>query len=85
MKPILFTLEKCPKCETTKEYLKDIDYTIYPLPHEFKDWKDFDIEITKKYGVFEDLQKTAPILVVMNKIMGQLRIKKWVQDNEGKM
>lgn len=78
MKPILFTLANCPKCEATKEYLKDIDYELYIFPYTFIHWAKLDIKIAKKYDILEDLQKTAPVLVVdEKKIIGLLRIKKW--------
>jgi len=81
MKPILFTLTHCPKCEAVKGYLRKVDYSWYSLPHDFKDWQEFDIKTVKEYGIFEDIQENAPILIVGDKkIIGQLRIKKWVQD-----
>ena len=80
MKPILFTLENCPKCESTKKYLKDIDYDVVEFPHNWQEWTFEQKQLAKKYGVIEDLKETAPILVTDNhKFVGQLRIKRWAK------
>jgi len=83
-KPILFSLEKCVKCNQTKELLVDRDdIEIVTFPHDIKEWKSEDIELAKTYDVFNDLQKTAPILWVDGeKKIGYLRIRKWLQDNK---
>jgi glutaredoxin len=72
-KPILFSLEHCIKCQQTKDLLTDnTPIHMVTLPHDFSAW----------YDVFEDLQKTAPILWENGiKIVGYLRIRKWLQDN----
>ena len=83
-KPILFTLPNCDKCELTREYLKDTDYGLYPLPKDLKKWLGADKEIVEKYGIMEDIQRTAPILVIpetKEKFVGLLRIKRWVDGN----
>lgn len=83
-KPILFSLEKCIKCTAVKDYLKEIDYDTVIFPHSYKDWSEEQIEEAKKYGIFEELKIVAPILVIPDSkdaiVIGQLRIKKWVQD-----
>ena len=81
---ILFSLENCMKCTQTKELLigRD-DIKIVTYPHEISDWNIENLNDAKSYGVFEDLQKTAPILWVDGeKTIGYLRIRKWLQDNE---
>ena len=86
MKPTLFKLAYCIKCTATQLYLDEnkVDYKLYHLPHDFKDWNEFDIKNVEKFGILEDLKKTAPILVLPDgtKIVGQLRIMKWVKDKE---
>ena len=66
----------------TKELLtEDDDIEVVTLPHEFSEWSDDDVELAKKFVVFEELQKTAPILWVDGeKLVGYLRIRKWLQD-----
>ena len=62
-KPILFSLEQCMKCIQTKELLADRDdVDIVTYPHDINDWSDEELKQAKEYDVFEDLQKTAPIL-----------------------
>ena len=82
-KRILFSLESCPKCMQTKEILKDItDIEIVTFPHDINDWNEEEISLAKTHNVFEDLQRTAPILWVDGeKKIGYLRIRKWLQDN----
>jgi glutaredoxin len=81
--PILFSLENCTKCTQTKELLTDQnDIKILTLPHDFNEWDEEHITLAKMHDVFEDLQKTAPILWIDgDKIIGYLRIRKWLQDN----
>ena len=83
-RPILFSLEQCIKCQQTKDLLGDrSDIQILTLPHEFSTWSKDDIALAKKHEVFEDLQRTAPILWKDgDKIVGYLRIRKWLQDSE---
>ncbi len=80
---ILFSLEKCMKCTQTKNLLNDRqDIDIITLPHDLNEWDDQQIAIAKKHNVFEDLQKTAPVLWINGqKFLGYLRIRKWLQDN----
>lgn len=82
-KSILFSLEKCIKCEQTKELLLNRnDVEIVTFPHDVNLWRDADFELAKSYNVFEDLQLTAPILWVDGeKKVGYLRIRKWLQDH----
>lgn len=82
-RPILFSLEHCVKCQQTKDLLGErSDIQILTLPHEFSQWTDEDIQLAKHHEVFEELQRTAPILWNDgNKIVGYLRIRKWVQDH----
>jgi len=81
---ILFSLEKCPKCTQTKELLKERDdIEIVTYPHDINNWNEDDIKQAKSFNVFEDLQKTAPILWTDDtKFIGYLRIRKWLQDNK---
>jgi len=85
MKAILFCLENCAKCEATKEYFKnkkDIDVKIITFPHDFKQWTDKQKSIAEEYNIMEDLQITAPVLVVPDqiKLIGQLKIKQWIDN-----
>ncbi|OYT57343.1 hypothetical protein B6U70_02495 [Euryarchaeota archaeon ex4484_162] len=83
-KKILFSLENCPKCIQTKELLSDRnknDIEIITFPHDINRWSDEDFDLAKTHDVLEDLQRTAPILWVDGeKIIGYLRIKKWLQE-----
>ena len=81
---ILFSLENCTKCTQIKELLLDRDdIKIMTYPHEITDWNEEQLDEAKSHDVFEDLQKTAPILWVNNeKKVGYLRIRKWLQDNK---
>ena len=83
-KPILFSLERCVKCMQTKELLTDEDdVEIVTFPHDINEWSDSDLEFAKSHDVFDDLQKTAPILWLDGeKKIGYLRIRKWLQDNK---
>ena len=80
---ILFSLKNCVKCMQTKELLEGrVDIKIVTYPHDITDWSDAELHEAKSHQVFEDLQKTAPVLWVDGeKIIGYLRIRKWLQDN----
>jgi len=79
---ILFSLENCTKCTQTKELLVDRgDIKIMTLPHDLNEWSDENLEFVKSHDVFEDIQRTAPILWLGGeKKIGYLRIRKWLQD-----
>jgi len=81
---ILFSLDNCVKCMQTKEEIKDRnDIKIITFPHNIDDWTDKQLSDAKSHEVFEDLQITAPILWIDGaKIIGYLRIRKWLQDNK---
>ena len=81
---ILFSLENCIKCTQTKELMINRDdIQILTYPHEINEWSNDQLENAKNYNVFEDLQKTAPILIIgEEKKIGYLRIRKWLQDNK---
>ena len=81
-KKILFSLNECMKCEQTKQLIKDYDdITIITLPHNINEWDENQMNLTKDHEVFEDLQKTAPVLWIDGeKHLGYLRIRKWIQD-----
>lgn len=81
---ILFSLEKCMKCTQIKELIQDRDdIKIVTYPHEINEWNDEHLNEAKSHNVFEDLQRTAPILWIDGeKTIGYLRIRKWLQDNE---
>ena len=83
---ILFSLEKCIKCNQTKELLEcRDDIKIVTYPHEFNEWRAEDLNEAKSHSVFEDLQITAPILWVDGeKIIGYLRIRKWLQNEQNR-
>ena len=81
---ILFSLENCIKCTQTKELLLDRnDIEIITFPHEISDWDEDQKNQAKTFDVFDDLQKTAPVLCIGDeKKIGYLRIRKWIQDNK---
>jgi glutaredoxin len=81
-KPILFSLENCVKCMETKELLTGRDdIEIVTFPHDLNQWGEQDLMLAKSHDVFEDLQKTAPVLWLEGeKKIGYLRIRKWIQD-----
>lgn len=81
---ILFSLENCTKCTQTKELLHDRnDIKIVTYPHEISNWNDNQMNEAKSHDVFENLQVTAPVLWLDGeKIVGYLRIRKWLQDNK---
>jgi len=83
-KPILFSLEQCVKCMQTKELLVERDdVEIVTFPHDIKEWNNEELIQAKAHGVFDDLQKTAPILWLDGeKKIGYLRIRKWLQDTQ---
>jgi glutaredoxin len=78
----LFSLEHCVKCQETKELITGRnDIEIVTFPHDLNQWREEDFTLAKSYNVFEDLQKTAPILWLDGeKKIGYLRIRKWLQD-----
>ena len=84
MSKILFSLKNCPKCNQTKDLLENRnDIKIVTYPHELQEWNKEELNEAKSFSVFEDLQKTAPILWIDGKkIIGYLRIRKWVQDEQ---
>ena len=81
---ILFSLENCTKCMQTKELLDGKEnIEIVTFPHDINNWTDEQLNNAKSHDVFEDLQKTAPILWLDGKkLVGYLRIRKWLQDNK---
>lgn len=72
------------KCNQTKELISDReDIKIITYPHDLNEWNDDQISEAKSYNVFEDLQRTAPVMWVDGeKLVGYLRIRKWLQDNK---
>ena len=83
-KRILFSLEECMKCVQTKQLLSDRDdVSVITLPHDISDWDENQLQTTKTHEVFEELQRTAPILWDDGeKHIGYLRIRKWIQDTQ---
>jgi len=81
---ILFSLDNCIKCNKTKELLIDRnDIKIITFPHDISRWNEEQLFDANSHDVFEDLQKTAPILWLDGeKKVGYLRIRKWLQDNK---
>ncbi|UCD14038.1 MAG: hypothetical protein JSW60_01075 [Thermoplasmatales archaeon] len=84
IKAILFSLENCIKCNQTKELLSDRDdVEIVTFPHSINEWSNENLELAKSHDVFDELQKTAPVLWLDGeKKVGYLRIRKWLQDNK---
>jgi glutaredoxin len=82
-KNILFCLEHCPKCVQTKELLIGRnDVKVITFPHDISAWSESDLALAKNHDVYNDLQITAPILWIDGKkLLGYLRIRKWLQDN----
>jgi glutaredoxin len=80
---ILFSLEKCIKCTQTKDLLTNrTDIKIVTYPHDIKDWDENQLKEAENHQIFDDLQITAPILWIDGeKIIGYLRIRKWLQEN----
>jgi len=70
------------KCQDTKDLLAGRDdVEIITFPHDLGQWSEQDLTLAKTHDVFEDLQKTAPILWLDGeKKIGYLRIRKWLQD-----
>ena len=68
----------------TKELMTDRDdVEIITFPHDINEWSDEELEKAKAHDVFDDLQKTAPILWLDgDKKIGYLRIRKWLQDTQ---
>jgi len=68
----------------TKELLIDRDdVEIVTFPHDVSEWNDEELKQAKTHDVFDDLQKTAPILWLDGeKKIGYLRIRKWLQDTK---
>ena len=59
------------------------DIKIVTYPHDISNWNEEQLTDIKSYDVFEDLQVTAPVLWINGKkIVGYLRIRKWLQDNK---
>jgi len=81
---ILFSLENCEKCFQIKEMIKhNDDIKIITYPHDLSAWNKDQLDEVKSYDVFNDLQVTAPILLVDDKkFIGYLRIRKYLQDNK---
>ena len=87
MKNMLVCLEKCTKCDQAKELMnKRTDVMIITLPHELDKWSDIQKTFFEKFKLMEDIKTTAPIFIDSEgkRLLGFLRIKKWVQDNPEK-
>ncbi|MDH7507559.1 MAG: hypothetical protein QHH15_07250 [Candidatus Thermoplasmatota archaeon] len=80
---ILFSLENCEKCIQIKELIKETKgIKIVTYPHSMDDWTNEQFNEAKNYDIFNDLQKTAPILWADGKkFIGYLRVRKFLQDN----
>jgi len=78
MTPILYSLQKCIKCDLAESYLH-IDYEKHVFPKDFSQWTDKQKEIAKE--VIDDLAITAPVLVVNGThYVGVLAIKKFMEE-----
>lgn len=82
MQPILFSLEQCTKCDGIKELLSGLDIEVVTYPHDLNEWTMEQIDYADEYNVFEELKKTAPILVLSDeeRLVGYLRIRKWIEN-----
>lgn len=84
---ILFSLEECIKCTSVKNLIKDRnDILSITFPHDFYDWCEQYVKTAETFNILEDIKITAPILVLLpeyEKIIGQLRIMRWLK-NDGK-
>jgi len=83
MKPILFKLENCHKCEIAKDYLdkKNIEYKSVLLSKKIDTWTNEQKSLTEKHKVVPELKKTAPVLACDNGLFtGYLSIKKWANE-----
>ena len=73
--------------EKFKQYYVDHAPRTFPTIQaacDIADWNDEQMNDAKSHDVFKDLQITAPILWVNGeKTIGYLRIRKWLQNNEG--
>ena len=80
----LFSLENCPKCDKTKELLSDrnnVEYFV--LSKNMSNWSQIDQANVEAFNVFDDLRKTAPVLVVLpseKHYIGYLSIKKALEN-----
>lgn len=82
MSSILFCLENCSKCDKVKEQITHKDITVLTFPHNFVNWNSEQTALAKEYDVLVDLTITAPILVLEDgtKLIGQLKIERWLKD-----
>jgi len=82
MKPTLFCLEHCVKCEKVKEQIANKDINVVTFPHNFVNWSSGQDALARECNILVDLQTTAPILVLEDgtKIIGQLRIERWLKN-----
>ena len=80
---MMLCLEQCTKCDQAKELVNGRkDIIVLTFPHELNKLSDIQKTFIDKYGLMEDLQKTAPIFITADgkKLIGYLRIRKWVED-----
>lgn len=80
----LFSLENCDKCDRTKNLLSDrSDIECIVLSKNMSVWSESDKAKVEAYNVFDDLRKTAPILVVLpseKHYVGYLAIKQALEN-----
>lgn len=81
--PKLYTLVPCGKCNEVKPAIKERGIEIIEFPRMFQEWTTEQINNAEKSKIFDDLQITAPILVLDNgtKLIGVLRILQWLKKN----
>lgn len=83
MKPILFSLKGCTKCDMAKEYLneQDIEFKEMVLSPIISDWTETEKAILEECDAVTDLSKTAPVMYYDGKrYLGYLKIKRWADE-----
>lgn len=83
MKPILFSLKGCTKCNMAKEYLVEngIEFKEMKLSHTIADWSEPEKAILEECDVITALSRTAPVMYYDGKkYLGYLKIKRWVDE-----
>ena len=67
--------------------LDGLDIVVVTYPHDLNEWSMEQIDYADGHNVFEDLKITAPILVLPDgeKLVGYLRIRKWIDETNAKI
>lgn len=86
MKPILFSLEGCTKCDLAKSYLvqNGIEFKELTLSNTMSEWSEAEKAILEECDAVTDLSRTAPVMYYNGKrYLGYLKIKRWVDERRG--